>query len=105
MCIVSNIGDGWGKSFPDTYPQTFTTIMQGEVSRFEFDALRAQNAALRAEVDKLKNDFANLVKLLKLGKALDEATGQPDCEMDEKIELIRRIADAVGVDLEDVLGA
>lgn len=65
--------------------------MLGEtISREEFDALRC-------EVEELK-------ALLLAAKAFDEATGQPDCEMDEKVELIKRVAEAVGVDLEDLFG-
>ena len=48
----------------------------------------------RAEFDKLKRD----VEELKRAKEYDE----PDCEMDEKVELIRKVAELVGVDIEDL---
>ena len=84
MCVVSMIGDQWRGNFPASYP-TFP-----EVSKVEFEALRR-------EVEELK-------KLLVAAKNFDEATGQKDCEMEEKIKFIRQVADAVGVDLSEVFG-
>lgn len=98
MCTVSNIGDSWSKSVPDRYPWTqpytspptnpFPNPIPG-VSQAEFDRLKREVEALR--------------QLLAAAKTFDAATGQPDCEVDEKVELIRRIAEYVGVDLADVL--
>lgn len=98
MCVVSAVGDDWGRSFPDRYPNFYPStgtgtsgvIVPGEVPREEFDALRK-------EVEELKI-------LLLAAKRFDEATGQADCEMDEKIELIRRVAEVVGVDVDEVFG-
>lgn len=93
MCMVSNIGDMFARQHPyppQPTPWTTTTYITG-VSQADFDALKAE--------------VENLKKLLKLAKAMDAAAGTPDCEMDEKIALIRSVADAVGVDLEDVFGA
>lgn len=96
MCTVSAVGDEWGKTFPDrwpsvpVYPSTTTTIYLTEVTKEDFEAL--------------KKEVEDLKRLLLAAKAFDEATGQPDCEMDEKVELIRQIADLVGVDVDDVFG-
>lgn len=97
--MVSNIGDGWKDQFPQKWPQfvpdpapppaqPLVIRMPGEVSKADFDALRA-------EVLELK-------KLLEAAKAFDKATGQPHCEMDEKVNLIKAIAKMVGVDLGEV---
>lgn len=51
--------------------------------------------ALRKEVQELK-------ELLKAAIKYDKETGEPDCHMDEKIELIKQVAKYVGVDLKDV---
>jgi len=42
-------------------------------------------------------------ELLKKAKIYDEENGEPDCEVEEKFDLIRKIAKLVDVDLEDVL--
>lgn len=85
MCVVSMIGDQWKGNFPTMYP-TFP-----QVSKSEFDALKK-------EVEELK-------KLLISAKQFDEATGQKDCEMEEKIKFIKQVADSVGVDLSEVFGS
>jgi hypothetical protein len=56
----------------------------------------------REEFNALKHEITELRKVLKAAKAFDEATGQPDCEMDEKVALIKRLAEMVGVSMEDI---
>lgn len=94
--MVSNIGDGFGDSFPKDWPQfpyvpnpAPHIVVQPGVSQADFDALKK-------EVEELK-------KLLQAAKAYDKATGQPDCEMAEKVKLLKAVAKLVGVDLGDVL--
>jgi hypothetical protein len=95
MCVVSAVGDNWRDRLPETYPWINpnpqpgqTIILSPPISRQEFDKLKA-------EVEELK-------KLLKAAKEFDEKTGQPDCEMDDKVNLIKRVAELVGVDMKDV---
>ena len=89
MCAVSFVGTGWGQTAPQIYPWVVPNPIQiQDVSRGEVEALRQEVAELR--------------KLLLAAKEFDRATGQPDCEMDEKVELIKRIAEVVGVDLDDI---
>jgi hypothetical protein len=58
----------------------------------------------KAEFDKLKQEVEELKQRLAEAKAQDEREGNPDCETEEKFTLIRKIAEIVGVDLEDVIG-
>ncbi len=89
MCVVSNIGDQYGSTFPQKWPHFVPNVYQPtQVSRIEFEALRAE--------------ILELKKLLQAAAAFDRATGQPHCEMDEKVSLIKAIAKIVGVDLGDV---
>lgn len=102
MCTVSNIGDNYRDNFaprwpgivhPNTWPaQPSTmpdqTVYTPVVSKQEFDALKK-------EVEELK-------QLLKAAKKFDEETGQPDCHMDDKVDFIKKLAEFVGVDLEDI---
>lgn len=106
MCLVSNVGDYWGKQFPEKWPQIAPAfpkqwhddpvslpsppphIIMPQVSREEF-------AALKKEVEELK-------KILLAAKRFDEATGQPHCHMDAKVALIKAVAHMVGVDMKDV---
>lgn len=91
MCVMSMIGDHYGDRWRQNPavlpPQTF--VIAPQVSREEFDALRL-------EVEEMK-------ALLIRAKRYDEEHGEPGCEMDEKLVILRRVAELVGVDLEDVL--
>lgn len=96
MCAVSAVGDNWRDQFPQRpyYDGIMPWINQSPpppnttISREEFDAL--------------KRDIEELKSLLVAAKKFDEATGQKDCEMAEKIDLIRKLAKLVNVDLGDV---
>jgi hypothetical protein len=46
-----------------------------------------------------------LRKLLVAAKDFDVVTGQPDCEVDDKVALIKRLAELVGVDMSDVFNS
>lgn len=100
MCTVSNLGDGWTKDVPQRYPWVYPNATPNQPSgtttiNFTPQVSRDEFLALKREVEELR-------KLLLAAKAFDEATGQPDCEVDEKVELIKKIAEIVGVDLGDV---
>lgn len=92
MCTISMIGDHYRETFPQQYPwiQTTGTIPYPTVSREEFEALR--------------RDVENMKSLLIRAKLYDEANGEPDCEMEEKVEMLKRIAEMVGVDLYEIFG-
>ena len=90
MCVVSMIGDHYGERIPQQYPWTtqpnINTYPTHPVSREEFEAL--------------KHDIEEMKALLIKAKIYDEEHGEPDCEMEEKVEMLKRIAEFVGVDLE-----
>lgn len=91
MCAVSMISDHYGDKWRDLVrPHQNWPITQPQISRSEFDALKAE--------------VENLKELLRKAKEYDERTGQPDCEKDEKVAIVRQVAKLVGVDLSDVLG-
>ncbi len=91
MCMVSVIGDlykdKWEPKpwFPDPYPY----IQNEGITRAEFDALR--------------KDVQDLKKLLEMAKDYDRKHGEPNCEIEEKMKLLRAVAKAVGINLDDAL--
>lgn len=89
MCTVSMVGDYYAEKWnPIVQPNTTYVAFP---SREEFDALRREVEDMKA--------------LLIRAKAYDEANGEPDCEMDEKLAVLRKVAELVGVDLSEVIGA
>lgn len=103
MCTVSNIGSGWGDTFPERYPwfQPYVPYVAPELPPIP----AVIPGVSQDEFNRLKREVEELRKLLAAAKEFDAATGQPDCEMDEKVALIKRVAEYVGVDLKDLLDA
>lgn len=58
----------------------------------------------RWEFDALKRDVEELKTLLIAAKKFDETTGQPECEVEDKVALIKKVASLVGISMEDVFG-
>lgn len=89
MCVVSMVGDHYGtKWYPYVNPQP-NTIAWPQVSRYEFDQLKAE--------------VENMKELLKRAKQYDEEHGEEDCAMEDKVAILRKVAELVGVDLEDLI--
>lgn len=57
----------------------------------------------REEFDALKREVVEMKELLRRAKLYDEKNGEPACEIDEKMDLLRKVAKLVGVDLNDVI--
>ena len=87
MCTVSMIGDHFGDKWGQEPYKTY------------FEDL---NKVTRAEFEQLKREVEEMKSLLKRAKKYDEDNGEPDCEIEDKIALLRKIAKMVGVDLDDV---
>ena len=98
MCMTSAVGDSYRDGLPNKpyFPGIQPFIVPGfapnppAVSRQEFDAL--------------KRDLEELKKVLLAAKRFDEVAGEPDCEMDEKVAIIKKLAQIAGVSMEDVFG-
>ena len=95
MCAVSMIGDFYGDQFRQKPwfpqgPQPWVVNHPSEISRAEFDELKRQVAEMK--------------ELLKRAKDYDERNGEPECEIDEKMDVLRKVAKLVGIDLDDVIG-
>lgn len=97
MCTVSNIGDDWQKRWPQNPVNPFGP----QPSQIPQQVFVGSNIT-REEFDTLKREVKALKKLLEAGKKYDETTGQPDCHMDDKVALIKKIAGLVGVDVSKI---
>jgi hypothetical protein len=102
MCVVSNIGDQWRDAFPERYPwYPPYTPLPGIPNPYAPPVIIIPGPT-KEEFDALKKEVEALKELLKAAKKFDEETGQKNCEMDEKIDFIKKIAEFVGVDINEV---
>jgi len=95
MCVMSVIGDHYGRKWDrdfDVYkrrPFVLTPIPMPApfpaITREEFDALR--------------QEVLEMKRLLQNAKEIDETTGQAPCDDAEKMALLRKIAEAVGISM------
>ena len=99
MCVVSMVGDWYHDKWkdyppvqpyyvPQTVPAT-TVVLNTGVSQEEFD--------------KLKKEVEDMKELLRRAKIYDEKNNEPNCEIEEKMKFLRRVAEAVGINLDDVI--
>lgn len=101
MCVVSMVVDHYGEKWQRelTWPTTNPTPNWNTIpstTQVELDKLKLQHEELKREVE-------NMRELLKKAKLYDEVNDEPDCAKDEKIEIVKRVAAAMGVDLGDLL--
>lgn len=99
MCVYSMIADDWTRRTYPVYPW-IDPIVHPNTPSFRFPPTPAPS---QEEFDSLRREVEALKKLLQAAKIYDAETGQPDCETDEKIGDLKRIADLLGVDLSDAL--
>lgn len=94
MCVLSFVGDNWSRRIPESYPWTGA----------DFNITQTQYGPSREEFEALKKDLELMREELKAAKAQDIAEGNPDCEMEEKVALLKKVAEICGVDLSEVFG-
>ena len=87
MCVVSNIYDYGRQQIEQQWPWVTPSIesVPPEVTK--------------EDIAEIRRELAELRDLIKAGQRYDEATGQPDCELEEKTELIRRLAELLDVEI------
>lgn len=98
MCIVSNIGEIFIEELPKRYPSFAPN--PGALPSIVW-----QDVEARQQLAELKKEMQEIKELLKAAKKYDEATGQKDCEMEAKIQLLKHFADVVGISLEEVFNS
>ncbi len=105
MCTVSMVGDDIRDRWSRRYPWIERSPQHPEWPNVPLAPNSAPQEVSKQEFDALKREVEDLKALLARAKKYDEDNGEPDCEMDEKVALIKKVADLVGVDLSEIFGA
>lgn len=97
MCVVSMIADDFRRHHPniDDYWKWGTPLNPTPTT--------VGPSPTRQEFEDMKRELEELKKRLEIGKQEDIDNGEPDCEMDEKIEIFRRLGELFGIDFNEVL--
>lgn len=97
MCVVSMIGDHYKDKWYPT-PNDFTNVPYTIPQKINNDLF-----VTRQEFEQLKKEVKELIELLKRAKKYDHENKEPNCELEEKMDLLKKVAKMVGVNLEDIL--
>lgn len=100
MCSVSAVGSYFANTFTDRYPNYYQPLQQPIPGTYV--PVIVQNPITQEQFEALRKEVAELKVLLLAAKKFDDATGQHDCEQEEKVALIKNIAKMVGVDMKDI---
>lgn len=101
MCAVSMIGDHYTDKWrlPDPYGGA-----PSPMNPFPVVYTLPINPVTREEFDALKKEVQEMKALLIRAKKYDEDNGQADCEIDDKVAILKKVAELVGIDLSEVFG-
>jgi len=105
MCVVSNVGDFYGRQWQPYIQQPQQEPLQGGTGLGSLDTFTFVAPVSREEFEKLRAEVLEMKQLLIKAKEIDEKTGQPDCEMEDKVKVLKTVAKAFGVSLDEVFKA
>lgn len=100
MCVVSMIGDHFHDKWGDKWPP-----QQPLIPPYEPQTVYLPPEITKKEFEDLKKEVLEMKALLKRAKIYDEEHDQKDCEMEDKVKFLRQVAEAVGVDLDEIFGS
>ena len=106
MCVVSMVGDHYGDWFPKNPPSPFNPFSNPNQQPIIINPPQQLNwpsQVSKVEFDALKKEVEHMKALLIKAKLYDEKNNEPDCEVEDKMKLLREIAKVVGIDLDEVL--
>lgn len=105
MCVVSAVGDNYRDWYKERWWSSDGTGIMGP-GVIPTPSFPISNPippwATKEDLEEIKKSLEEIKKVLIAAKLFDEATGQKDCEMDEKVELLKTLGRQLGVDMEEV---
>ena len=102
MCAVSMVTDYWKKNDQWKYGGIYPGAPSMPGVGLPATGGLSYNPPTRAEFEQLRKEMMELKELLKAAKAYDDLTNQPNCEKEENVKVLKKVAEALGVDLNDI---
>lgn len=96
MRIVSNIGNTWIRRIPGIWPPTWPSPQRWPQNPYVAPTVPKEDH------DKLLEELKEMKRQLEEAKRQDIANNEPDCEMEDKVVLLKKVAEIMGIDLGDV---
>ena len=106
MCVVSMVGDHyndkwrlpdyWREHYPSLPGPTISPKQPEQQIPLDFDKVS------RVEFEALKREVQEMKALLERAVEYDKRNNEPHCEVEDKVALLKKVAEMVGVDLKDV---
>jgi hypothetical protein len=101
MCVVSMIGDHYNDKWNQPpYNEFFKKIFNEPVQ--PYNPLGKEVGVTKEQFEALKKEVEEMKQLLIRAKIYDEKNNEPNCEIEDKIKLLKVIAEKMGVDLSEV---
>lgn len=100
MCVVSMVGDHFNDKWKDPLNPYYPQIQKITNDSIDFESLL--KTVTRSEFDALKKEVEEMKKLLERALEYDKRNNEPNCEMEEKVALLKKVAEAVGVNLNEI---
>lgn len=101
MCVVSMVSDHqinkWGEWI--NQENLYTPII---VKNVDTKQLEVKIENLTAQFEELRRDFTDFKKLVLRAIDYDERNNEPECEVEDKVRLIKEMANHLGIDVSDI---
>lgn len=98
MCVVSMIGDHYN----DKWNPLNNPLNNPPNDPFGGWKYNPNAGVSKEEFLQLKKEVLEMKELLKKAVEYDRKNNEPNCEMEDKIALLKKVAELVGVDLSEI---
>lgn len=96
MCVVSMVGE----HYTDKWKRLYEPYQQ-PINENKWEKL-LQIPPSKKEFDELKKEVEEMKLLLLRAKLYDEKNNEPECEIDEKVRILKAVAKLFDVDLSEI---
>lgn len=100
MCVVSMVSDQFNDQWKDWERRLPTFTPNGP--KITGEPVPLAGYVTKAEFELLRREVELLRDLLVRAIEYDRRNNEPDCQVDEKIERLKKIAQLVGIDLDEI---